>query len=168
MTMQTNRIGFSLIIVLICSPAVQTCAEEALEVAAVQHAGPVDFEKEILPILRRNCLACHSSTEAESDLILETPQTILKGGSGGPAVVAGKSAESLIFQTAAHIEESFMPPEDNEVGARNLSPQELGLLKLWIDQGAGGEVLGIAAAPEWQPLPARVNPIYAVAICARW
>ncbi len=57
-----------------------------------------------------------------------------------------------------------MPPEDNEVGAQNLTPQELGLLKLWIDQGAKGEVLGIAAAPQWQPLPARVNPIYAVTI----
>ncbi len=164
--MQTNRIRFWLVIAIICSPTVQTWADEALEVATAVDEGPVDFEKEILPILRRNCLACHSSTNSQSDLILETPQTILKGGSEGPAVVAGKSADSLIFQTAAHIEESFMPPDDNEVGARNLTPQELGLLKLWIDQGAKGEVLGIAAAPDWQPLPARVNPIYAVAITA--
>ncbi len=89
--MQTNRIGFWLIIVIICSPAVTAYAEEGLEVATVEHEGPVDFEQEILPILRRNCLACHSSTDSESDLILETPQTILAGGSGGPAVVAGKS-----------------------------------------------------------------------------
>ena len=32
------------------------------------------------------------------------------------------------------------PPEDNEVGAKNLTPKELGLLKMWIDQGAHGEV----------------------------
>lgn len=162
--MQRNRFRFWLIIAVLCSPAVQARAEVALEVASVQHDGPVDFEKEILPIMRRNCLACHSSTKPENDLVLETPQTILKGGSEGPAVIAGKSAESLVLQVAAHIKESFMPPQDNEVGARNLTPQELGLLKLWIDEGAKGEVMGIAAAPQWQPLPTCVNPIYAVAI----
>ena len=162
--MQTNRIGYWLILAIICFPVVRTSADEALEVAVVKHEGPVDFEKEILPFLRRNCLACHSSTKSENDLILETPQMILKGGSEGPAVVAGNSADSLIFATAAHLQESFMPPEENEVDARHLTPQELGLLKLWIDEGAKGEVLGIAAAPDWQPLPARVNPIYAVAM----
>ena len=161
---QINRIGVWLIIAIVSFSAIQAHAEDGLEVAVVKHEGPVDFEKEILPILRRNCLACHSSTNSESDLILETPQTILKGGSEGPAVVAGNSIDSLLFQTAAHTEGSFMPPDDNDVGARNLAPKELGLLKLWIDQGAKGEVLGIAAAPQWQPLPARVNPIYAVAI----
>ena len=57
---------------------------EPIDIAEVKHEGDVDFEKEILPIFRRNCLACHSATEAESDLVLETPQTILKGGSEGP------------------------------------------------------------------------------------
>ena len=50
-----------------------------IEIAEVKHEGDVDFEKEILPIFRRNCLACHSATEAQSDLVLESPQTILKG-----------------------------------------------------------------------------------------
>ena len=45
--------------------------------------------------------------------MLETPQTILKGGDSGPAVVAGKSAESLLLKAAAHLEEPFMPPADN-------------------------------------------------------
>ena len=85
--MHTYRFGFWLIIAIISIPAFQTYAEDGLDVAVVQHEGPVDFEKEILPILRRNCLACHSSTNSESDLILETPQSILKGGSSGPAVV---------------------------------------------------------------------------------
>ena len=52
-----------------------------IAIAEVKREGDVDFEKEILPIFRRNCLACHSATEAQSDLVLESPQTILKGGS---------------------------------------------------------------------------------------
>ena len=67
-------------------------ALKPIEIADVKHDGPVDFEKEILPIFRRNCLACHSATEAQSDLTLETPQTILKGGSEGLSVVAGTTA----------------------------------------------------------------------------
>ncbi|MCO6459677.1 MAG: PD40 domain-containing protein [Pirellulaceae bacterium] len=136
---------------------------DAIQIAEVQHEGDVDFEKEILPIFRRKCLACHNSTDAESEMVLESPQTIAKGGATGPSVVAGKSAESLLLKVAARQEEPYMPPDDNDVGAKNLTPQELGLLKLWIDQGAKGEVKGIAQI-EWMPLPPGVNPIYAVAI----
>lgn len=137
---------------------------EPISIAEVKHEGDVDFEREILPIFRRNCLACHSATEAQSDLVLESPQTILKGGSEGPAVVASKSAESLLLKLAAKQKEPLMPPPDNDVKAKPLTPQELGLIKLWIDQGAKGEVKGAAAQIAWQPLPAGINPIYAVAI----
>jgi WD40 repeat protein len=135
-----------------------------IQIAEIKHEGPVDFEKEVLPVLRRNCLACHSATEAESDLVLETPQTILKGGSEGPAVVAGKSAESLLLMLAAHQKDPIMPPAGNDVKAKNLTADELGLIKLWIDQGAQGDVKSTSGPLVWQPLPAGVNPIYAVTI----
>ena len=67
---------------------------------------------------------------------METLETIVKGGDAGTALVAGKSAESLLFTRAVGGDDSIMPPEDNGVGAKSLSPEELGLLKLWIDQGA--------------------------------
>lgn len=139
-------------------------AEPVIPIADVKHDGNVDFEKEVLPILRKKCLACHNTTEAESDLVLETPQTILKGGSDGPAVVAGKSAESLLLKLSSHAKEPIMPPKGNDVGAKPLSSEELGLLKLWIDQGAKGEVLGASAPIVWQSLPPGVHPIYAVAM----
>jgi WD40 repeat protein len=137
--------------------------EEAISIAEVKHEGEIDFEKEILPIFRRKCLACHNNTDAESDLVLETPQTILKGGSEGPAVVAGKGLESLLLKAGAKQAEPFMPPPDNDVGAKPLTPEELGLIKLWIDQGAKGEVTG-GGPVSWQPLPPGVNPIYSIAI----
>lgn len=124
---------------------------------------PVDFEKEILPILRRNCLACHNNTDAESDMVLETPESILKGGASGPTVVPGDSAESLLLQVTTFASEPIMPPEDNDVGAKRLDSHQLGLLKLWIDQGAKGSVAGQSSL-NWQPLPPGVNPVYAVAM----
>src|SRR5262245_57429729 len=127
-----------------------TVFAEPIAIAEVQHQGDVDFEKEVLPIFRRNCLACHSATEAESDLVLESPQTILKGGSEGPAVVAGKSAESLLLKMASRQKEPYMPPPDNDVKAKPLTPQDLGLIKLWIDQGAKGDVKSASSMITWQ------------------
>ncbi len=143
------------------------CAVAApIEIAAIKRDTDVDFEKEILPIFRRNCLACHSATEAQGDLVLESPAAILKGGSEGPAVVAGKSATSRLLILASNQKEPFMPPPDNDVKAKSLTPQELGLLKLWIDQGAKGEIKAASSEIAWQPLPAGINPIYSVAVTA--
>ena len=121
---------FSLFLIsasIIAAPFTSARAEdEALEIATINREDKVDFEKEILPIFRKNCLACHNSTDAESDLILETPAQIIKGGAEGPGVVAGNSAESLVLQLAARQRESYMPPDDNDVGAKQLTSQELG------------------------------------------
>ena len=42
---------------------------------------PVEFERDVYPILEANCIACHNVTVAEGDLILENLEAILKGGS---------------------------------------------------------------------------------------
>ncbi len=135
-----------------------------MAVAELKRDKPVDFETEVLPALRRNCLACHSGSHAENRLVLETPQTILKGGENGPAVVPKKSGESLLFRAAAHIDEPVMPPPGNKVQAVDLSADELGRIKRWIDEGAGGQVSAASAPVIWRPLAATVNPILAVAI----
>ena len=148
---------------LLSSPIFAAEPPKGLAVADVKHTGPVDFEKEILPILRSNCLACHNLSVAESELVLETPRMILKGGVSGPAVVPGKADDSLLFTMSAHREEPVMPPADNDRNAHNLSPEQLGLLRLWINEGAAGEVTGTGPIA-WQPLPASLHPIYAVAV----
>src|SRR3989442_1032635 len=56
-----------------------------------------------------------------------------------------------------------MPPPANKVQASDLTPEDLGLIKLWIDQGAKSSV-NIVRPIEWQPLPEGLNPIYAVAV----
>ena len=138
-------------------------ARAAIPIADIKRNAPVDFEKDILPLLKNNCLACHNQTTTKADLILETPQTILKGGETGPAVVPGKSSESLLLRAASHQVRPNMPPKENKVAAVSFTPDELGLIKLWIDQGAKGEVH--AAGPiEWQALPEGLNPIYSVAV----
>ena len=137
---------------------------EPIPIVDLDRAEPVNFGKEILPILRKNCLACHNASDAESDLVLETPQTIRKGGVQGPAVLPAKSDESLLLQVAAHRQDPVMPPVDNDRGATSLTPQELGVIKRWIDEGAEGNVTDSSRQFNWQQIPDKFRPILATAI----
>lgn len=149
------------------APAAEAPKEDSkkgpLPIAKSKRSSKVDFEKEILPILRRNCLSCHNSQKGEDGVNLETPQTIAKGGDTGKIVEPKKAESSSLFRLSAHMGKPAMPPAGNKAGAKNLNPDELALLKLWIDQGATGEVKG-GGPIVWQPLPEGLNPIYAVAL----
>lgn len=159
------RTGFALWLVsLLGSLTTYAWAEGPIAIAEIKHEGPVNFEKEILPLLTKNCVACHNNKKAESSLVLETPQSILKGGDSGPAVVAKNSGESLLLKVASHQDEPVMPPADNGVGAVAFNGEQLGLLKRWIDEGATGTVGAQAAPLKWQPLPSGVHAINGVAI----
>ncbi|MEM7388157.1 MAG: c-type cytochrome domain-containing protein, partial [Verrucomicrobiota bacterium] len=144
--------------------AVGWAGEEELQPIAItvpDRTEPVDFSREIYPILKKNCIACHNASKAKAKLNLETPEAILKGGSEGPAVVPGKSEESLLLILSAHQDEPVMPPTKNKSNAVPMTPEELGLLSLWIDQGAKGESTIFADPPEeWQAIPDFARPIY--------
>ena len=128
--------------------------------------GEVDFNADILPLFKANCLACHSQSEAEGDLVLESADSVRNGGASGEAVVAGNSGESYLLRLAAHLDEPIMPPEDNDVGAENFTPEQLGLIKLWIDQGAKDGVASVASEVVFRPLPKTISPILAAVISA--
>ena len=138
--------------------------ERPLPIQDIERTEAVDFESEILTVFKANCLACHNRTKAKAGLVLETPATIREGGDSGPAVVPGQPEQSLLFQAAAHLDQDYvMPPEGNQSNAKNLTPEELGLLRLWIAEGAQGEVAGRVSL-NWLPLNRRVQPTYAVAM----
>jgi WD40 repeat protein len=137
----------------------------ALPVADVKRAAPVSFEKEILPIFSANCLACHNRTKAKADLVLETPAEILKGGESGPAVMPKNADGSLLLKVSAHRQDPVMPPKGNKAAAKDLTAEQLGLVKLWIDQGATGSAASTSApVVRLQPVPAGLHAIYAVAV----
>jgi WD40 repeat protein len=163
------RRGIVLLIVsMLGTPAwtAESPAKSGLPVAEVKRESAVDFEREILPIFRNNCLACHNTTKAKAGLNLETPKLILKGGDNGPGLQPGRGADSLIFKAAAHLDpELIMPPKDNKANASALSPEQLTLLKLWIDQGAKGEV-HTSTAVHWLENPPVLDPVLALDITA--
>ena len=138
--------------------------EETKAVVAVTPTEPVSFLEDVLPIFERNCLACHNEAKAKGDLVLESPKLILEGGESGPAVVAKKSAESLLVQLVSHQKKPVMPPVKNRVKANQLTPEEIGIIQAWIDQGATGEGAILAGPTDWHPLDEGLHPIYAVSL----
>lgn len=52
---------------------------QGLQVAQPDLTGPVEFHRDILPILQVNCLPCHNRTTPKADLLLETAADILRG-----------------------------------------------------------------------------------------
>jgi WD40 repeat protein len=137
---------------------------QPIEAAPVKLGHPVDFEKDVYPILENNCLACHNAGIAESKLSVETADSIRKGGKRGPAVVPKNLAASVLFQLASHAGQPAMPPLPNTVDAKALSPQELGILKQWILEGAKGGAASSHDSTKWQPVPASMHSIECVAL----
>ena len=155
--------GLVLGVALTCTPSQGVAADE-LEVAQLERTAPVDFVVDILPFLRKNCIACHNESEAKGDVVLETVAAILAGIDGDAMVEPGNGMESILFQVAAHRARPPMPPKRNKVGAKALSPQELALLKLWIDQGAKESESGPGQEAEWYKQPQGIQPIYCAAV----
>ena len=94
-------------------------------------SGPVDYEKDVKPLLAQNCYSCHGP-ECSSLASGSTGDRMRSVAADyGPVIVPGKSADSkLIHRLVSGDGGIQMPP----TGA--LLPEEIGVLRAWIDQGA--------------------------------
>src|SRR5262245_15594623 len=94
---------------------------------------PVDFARDIQPILQLRCQGCHGPDKQRGDLRLDSRAAALRGGdSRGPAIVPGKSAASpLIHLVSGRDSKLRMPPKGDPLAA-----EQVALLRAWIDQGA--------------------------------
>jgi hypothetical protein len=81
-------------------------------------------------ILAANCSMCHGQSHM-SDLDVRDRSSLLKGGKRGPAIVPGKSADSLLFHAIKRDGALKMPP-----GGKALSAADVDTIRKWIDGGA--------------------------------
>lgn len=112
---------------------------------SAQDAGKVDFEKQILPILKESCFKCHEKEHEENGKVkkpkgglrLDSAAAIMKGGKEYPNehVVAGKPDASWLVKTITlpESDDLAMPPEGK--GDR-ISAANVDLIKKWITEGA--------------------------------
>jgi WD40 repeat protein len=130
----------------------------------IDRKDPVVYEKDVEPILANKCFVCHSGKELNGKLDLSSYEKLMKGGKHGTPITAGKSGESLMYKLASRQMKPVMPPKDETP----LTPQELALVKLWIDQGAKPPMGMGLVRPKvvLSTPPATVKPVRAVAVSA--
>ncbi|MBM3832937.1 MAG: hypothetical protein FJ403_06640 [Verrucomicrobia bacterium] len=89
--------------------------------------------KKIRPALVERCYKCHS-TDAEKTkggLLLDSRESLLKGGDTGPAVVAGEPEKSRLIQAIRYLDDDLqMPPKEK------LSPAQITDFETWVKMGA--------------------------------
>jgi nitrate/TMAO reductase-like tetraheme cytochrome c subunit len=86
----------------------------------------LSFENGIGDLLERRCAACHNAGNAPKGLNLSTYASLMAGGTGGPAVVAGDPQASLIIQFASGDKPHFS----------SFNTRELQQVTSWILKGA--------------------------------
>lgn len=101
---------------------------------AAPEAATVDYERQVKPLLLKHCVSCHGPEKQRASLRLDSVAAILEGGNRGPALVPNKSTESILLHALTGSNDvSVMPPKEPR-----LTPQEITLIRAWIDQGAKG------------------------------
>src|SRR5262249_20722800 len=119
----------SLIVALtLLLPFLRVSAQAPLPPAASKS---VDYQKDVKPLLAQNCYGCHGPDVQQSGLRLDLRQNALRGGDYGPVILPGKSSESKLIRRLVDGDGGLQMPPTGP-----LSPEDIGILRAWIDQGA--------------------------------
>ncbi|MFM7043339.1 MAG: PSD1 and planctomycete cytochrome C domain-containing protein [Planctomycetaceae bacterium] len=103
------------------------------------------FEKKIRPLLLERCVACHGGESIEASLRLTSREAMTTGGDSGPAVIAGRPAESLLVQVVEYLGDIQMPPDGK------LAESDITALKNWVAAGAPMPAAPIVAVADPGP-----------------
>jgi Tol biopolymer transport system component len=130
----------------------------------VMAASKPNFNDQIVPILQKNCLACHSSALHRGGLVLDSYDSLMKGGRHGQVIVPHDPGQSRLMGMLEGGVEPQMP-----YGADPLPAAEIAIFKSWIDSGAEGpsgadsaRVLTGVPIPDIKPQVAVVSPVTSV------
>jgi WD40 repeat protein len=154
---------------------------------AAQTAGHPNYDDDVKPIFARYCFQCHSAGEMRSGLNLESFAGVMKGGSSGDAVIAGRPASSTLFKAISH-EGNGIP--NMPLGGAKIPDNYIATIGDWIRMGLlenaasqpkgpvgpsldfkptslnkpkGAPAMPGALPPVNLPEPARANPVTALA-----
>src|SRR5690242_6998213 len=81
-----------------------TCAAAPTATLPPPARRPVDFLKDIQPLLERNCYSCHGPDKQKADLRWDTKASVMKTGDHGPILVPGDSAASRVIKLVAGLD----------------------------------------------------------------
>jgi mono/diheme cytochrome c family protein len=134
---------------------------------AVVRAAPVDYARDVKPLLARHCVSCHGAAKPRGGLRLDTAAAAVKGGKSGPSVVPGHADESPLIEAVLGEGTTERMP----LKRPPLSDRQVATLRAWIDQGAGAPADEVPTAlnethwaftpPKRPAIPAVPDPAWA-------
>ena len=119
----------------------------------------VEFNRDIRPIVAENCFHCHGPDPGtrKVGLRLDTeagffaPRIDKKGHEEPPTVIKGQPDKSTLFQRMlSKDEDEIMPPPETH---KKLLPDQIALVRRWIEQGAPWQPHWSLVAPQKTALP---------------
>ena len=146
------------VLAIIMGAAATTRSETASDPPAVASAPsqanpkPVSFVRNIRPILARHCFPCHGPDEHDrkAKLRLDTREGAFADRDGANPFVPGSTEDSEAFRRISSADaDDQMPPGGRD---KRLTPEQVGLLKHWIEEGAKWELhwsFEKPVAPAW-------------------
>src|SRR5215212_4767838 len=118
-------------------------------------AKPIDFNRDIRPILSDNCFACHGPDDKrrKAKLRLDTKEDAFKPAKSGDHAIVPKDLKNsqLVARITSKDEEELMPPPKS---GKKLTAAQIDLLKRWIQEGAPWQTHWAYEAPKRPELPA--------------
>ena len=124
----------------------QTCGQE------------VSYQRDIRPLLAKNCFACHGPDEnaREAELRLDVRESALSAEDHPAAIIPGRPETSeLWLRVQAQDPDLKMPPPET---GHALSPEQIALIKMWIESGAEYAEHWSRIAPKQKPFPSLSDP----------
>lgn len=126
------RIAFIFTILIVAARPNAAAADDAQPTQQ-----PIQFGRQILPILSGHCFQCHGpdARQRQADLRLDEEASAKQARDGGAAIVPGKTEASEVYRRIVSPDpDERMPPDEAN---RPLSAEQIALVKRWIDEGAG-------------------------------
>jgi ankyrin repeat protein len=141
-----TKFGWAIMLIFMASQA----AKGQQSISLPPPAGTrIDFTRDVNPILRAECHACHGSSQQKAGLRLDHRAAALRGGDSGPVILPGNSVESKLILRLVGSELGIQMPPTGP-----LTAEEIGILRAWIDQGPDWPETSLTEAP---PSKERVN-----------
>ena len=120
----------------LCNPSLLLAGSMGLALSGLAAAEPVDFSREVLPVLSDRCFYCHGPDEKhrKAGLRLDVESAAKAVGKNGAAIVPGAPEKSLLAQRILSEDpDELMPPPEAH---KDLTPAQIATLQRWIAEGA--------------------------------
>lgn len=149
-SLRLPSIAYVALATLLLAPGFSRAEPESAAPATSSASDVPSFLHDVHPILQARCARCHLGPAHKGDYSMETRESALGGGESGPAIVPGDAEGSLLIRLVEDRADGMVMP----MSGPRVPPEEIAVLRAWIDAGAPWEDASLSAAQKARPVAA--------------